>query len=223
MHQHFKLPMETVAKLLGEKFGTLRQQFHLDAFGKLGEQDGKARLFGLTDVALLKLAYALRDRDPLTLKRAWPMAGGFLEPLIGELSTPHERPLFAVVPHDGPTKPFHVPGEDLAEAVAETLRTATSITVVNLTELAEEIMVEWCIAIGAGDDLRRRFIDRADQMDEGQKDRMVGVLSRAQAKLGTVTKVRVDPSMVTANGTFAMPGTPEPAPVPVTKPSKVRA
>ena len=117
--------METVARLLGEKFGTLRQQFHLGAFGQLGEQDGKARLFGLTDVALLKLAYALRDRDPLTIKRAWKVAGGFLEPLVAEIATStHERPLFAVVPHDGPTEPFQVTGEDLSEAVTATLQTS---------------------------------------------------------------------------------------------------
>lgn len=216
--------METVAHLLGEKFGTLRQQFHLGAFGRLGEQEGKTRLFGLTDVALLKLAYALRDRDPLTIKRAWAVAGGFLEPLVAEIGAgTHQRQLFAVVPHDGPTEPFQVPAEDLSEAIVETLKTTTSITVVSLTELAEEIAVEWAIAVGAGDDLRRRFVERADQMSEFERGRMAKLLSSAQAKLAGGTKVRVDPTAVTSNGTFVLPGTPDPAPAPNQKPAKVRA
>ena len=112
------------------------------------------------------------------------------------------------MPHGASGVPCTVGAEDLAEAVLDLLRGATAISVVNLSELAEEIAVEWVVATGAGDALRRPA-----------RKRLAALRAAVRAKLGEGgSRVHVTP-----NGTWTLPATPAPVPTPAPKPSKVKA
>jgi hypothetical protein len=114
VNRPYRITIESVARLLGEKFGTLRQQFHQGVFGNLSKAGGRERLFGLTDVALLKLAYQLRDREPMTFNCGWRAAGAFLDPLIEEMAQARGGVRrFAVVPHGPTAKPFLCSADEL--------------------------------------------------------------------------------------------------------------
>jgi hypothetical protein len=226
-----RLSMDGTAALLGEKPTTLRQWLHTGLIGDMGRTAERERSFSLGDLALLKLTLALRDDAPITIKRAFPLAGGFLKHLEAAIAGPTDTaPLFAVVVRKGSTvDAFACSGpQELAEAVAEIGATSGELfqfTVVNLSALAEEIAVEWAVATGLGDKLRASFIDRIDDMTEAEVQRMTALIATAQRKLPRGAKVHVAPAVaeVTPNGTFTLPGAPEPMPAPVTKPTKVRA
>jgi hypothetical protein len=65
---------------------------------------------------------------------------------------------------------------------------SVALTVVDLSALAAEIMVEWSVAIGLADDLRRN----AEQLDQPNRERLDAMIAAAQRKLAGGTKFRVD-------------------------------
>lgn len=222
---HLRLNMETLSRLLEQDFSSLRSQFHLGRFGDVGKLPKRRdRTFGLADFALLKLAHTLRDRDPRTIGRAWTLAGGFARPLVDEIARNTDGvPRFGVIVRGATGEETAVvcTGEaEVREAVGELALAAgmmAEIAVVNLTALAEEIAVEWAHATGGGTELRKRFVEHADEMSDEERSRMAALISRAQKKLEDGTMV------IVLNETMALPGVPAPIPAPEFKPAKVKA